>query len=95
MNISTNKNAFSVIKNFPGVVIILFIGLSTLSCASSTNENFSSDSLHKESDNYLSFYEKENGKNTHWEVNFENEEIASVYRDGEKIPSEWEWETGS
>lgn len=88
MNISTNKNVFSVVKNLSGVVLILFIGLNSFSCATSANGNFSSDSLHKENDKYLSFYEKDEGNNVHWEVNFENEEIASVYRDGEKIPSE-------
>ena len=88
MNFSTIKKVYLAAKNLPSLVLIILIGLSSLSCASSTNGNFSSDSLHKENDKYLSFYEKENDKNVHWEVNFENEEIASVYRDGEKIPSE-------
>ena len=81
MNINT-------IKNLPCLVLIIMVGLSSFSCATSTNGNFDSDSLHKENENYLSFYEKENDKSVHWEVNFENEDISSVYRDGEKIPSE-------
>jgi chromosome segregation ATPase len=88
MNFSTSKKVFLAAKNFPGLVLIILVGLSSLSCASSTNGNFNSDSLHKENDKYLSFYEVENDKNVHWEVNFENEEIASVFRDGERIPSE-------
>ena len=88
MNFSTIKKVFLAAKNLPGLVLIILVGLSSVSCASSTNGNFSSDSLHKENDKYLFFYEKENDKNVHWGVNFENEEIASVYRDGEKIPSE-------
>ena len=88
MNFRKIKKVFLAANNFPGLVLIIIVGLSSVSCASSTNGNFSSDSLHKENDKYLSFYEKENDKNVHWEVNFENEEIASIYRDGEKIPSE-------
>jgi len=88
MNINTIKKAFIVCKNLPCLVLIIMVGLSSLSCATSTNGNFSSDSLNKENDKYLSFYEKEDGKNVHWEVNFENEDIASVYRNGEKIHSE-------
>ncbi len=87
MNINTIKKAFIVCKNLPCLVLIIMVGLSSLSCATSTKGNFRSDSLNKENDKYLSFYEKEDGKNVHWEVNFENEDIASVYRDGEKIPS--------
>ena len=88
MNIHTIKKLFIDVRNFPQFVLIIFLGLSSLSCASSTNGNFSSDSLHKENDNYLSFYEGDDGKTIHWEVNFKNEEIASIYRDGEKIPAE-------
>jgi len=88
MNTNTIKKVFLAFKNLPRLGLIIIVGLSSLSCASSTNGNFSSDSLHKGNDKYLSFYEKEDGKNVHWEVSFENEEIASVYRDGEKIPSE-------
>ncbi|MBT8387156.1 MAG: hypothetical protein KJO12_07060 [Ignavibacteria bacterium] len=87
MNINTIKKAFIVCKNLPCLLLIM-VGFSSLSCATSTNRNFSSDSLNKENDKYLSFYEMEDGKNVHWEVNFENEDIASVYRDGEKIHSE-------
>jgi peptidoglycan hydrolase CwlO-like protein len=88
MNIDTINKAFFAVKNLPHLVFIVVVGLSTISCASSSTGNFSSDSLNKENDKYLSFYEMEDGKNIHWEVNFENEEIASVYRDGKKIPSE-------
>lgn len=88
MNINTIKKTFTLCKNLPRLVLIILVGLSSLSCATSTNGNFSSDSLNKENDEYLSFYEKEDGKNVHWEVNFENEDIASVYRNGEKIPAE-------
>jgi len=88
MNINTIKNLFLDVRNLTHLALIITIGLSSLSCATSTSGNFSSDSLHKENDKYLSFYEKEDGRNIHWEVNFENEEIASVYRNGEKIPTE-------
>lgn len=89
MNINTIKNRFLDVRNLTHLSLFLIIGLSSYSCASSTNGNFSSDSLHKENEKYLSFYEKENGKNIHWEVNFEKDEIASVYRNGEKIPPEY------
>lgn len=88
MNIIRIKKHFLALNSLPRIVLIIIVGLSSISCANSTNGNFSSDSLHKENDKYLSFYEKEDGNDIHWEINFENEEIASVYRDGEKIPSE-------
>ncbi len=88
MNINTIKKVFLAVKDLPCLFLIIIVGLSSFSCASSTNGNINSDSLHKENDKYLSFYEKKDGQKAHWEVNFENEEIVSVYRDGEKIPSE-------
>jgi len=88
MNISRIKKLLLALKSLPGLVLIIIVGLSSTSCANSINGNFSSDSLHKENEKYLSFYEKEDGNDIHWEINFENEEIASVYRDGEKISSE-------
>jgi len=88
MNISRIKKLLLALKSLPCLVVVIIVGLNSTSCANSTNGNFSSDSLYKENDKYLSFYEKEDGNNIHWEINFENEEIASVYRDGEKISSE-------
>ena len=46
------------------------------------------DTLNKEATDYLSFYEKEDGKTVHWEVNFDKDKIASVYRDGQKVPED-------
>ncbi len=94
MNFSTIKKVFLAAKNLPGLVLIILFGLSSLSCASSTNGNFSSDSLNKENDKYLSFYEKENDKNVHREVNFENEDVEikistkEILVDGEKLHGE-------
>ena len=67
-------------------LISLLICSSTLACT--TGVNPSSDSLHKESDKYLSFYDEKDGKDIHWEANFDDGEIVSLYRDGEKIPED-------
>ncbi len=68
--------------------LFILTGFTAFSCANSTNSSFSSDTLHKESDNYLSFYDNENGRNNHWEINYEEEKIVSIYRNGEMIPRE-------
>ena len=46
------------------------------------------DSLNKDSQKYLSFYETVEGETIHWEVNFNGNEISSIYKNGKKIPDD-------
>lgn len=46
------------------------------------------DSLNKNSNIYLSYYETVEGETNHWEVNFEGDEITSIYKNGNKIPDD-------
>jgi hypothetical protein len=46
------------------------------------------DSLNKDSQKYLSFYESVDGEKIHWEANFFGDEITSIYKNGKRIPDE-------
>jgi uncharacterized coiled-coil DUF342 family protein len=46
------------------------------------------DSLNKDSQKYLSFYETVEGEKIHWEVNFFGDEITSIYKNGKRISDE-------
>jgi len=87
-------------KNFTfrdGKVQTLFLAgillISTSAAFSGTPVN--KDSLNKETNDYLSFYEKEDDKTIHWEVNFDDGGIVSIYKNGKKIPddeiSDYKW----
>jgi chromosome segregation ATPase len=69
----------SALKYFP-IAIFLF---TSISCAHNPT-----DSLNKESQRHLSFYEIVEGKSIHWEVNFDGNKITSIYKNGEKIPDD-------
>jgi hypothetical protein len=58
------------------VVFILFL-FASVSCADTPT-----DSLNKDSQKYLSFYETVDGENIHWEVNFDGDEITPNYKNG-------------
>jgi hypothetical protein len=62
--------------------IIIFIGISSL-CAKTP-----ADSLNKNSQKYLSFYENAEGETVHWEANFFGDEITSIYKNGKRIPDD-------
>ncbi|MBT8379959.1 MAG: hypothetical protein KJN64_12100 [Ignavibacteria bacterium] len=63
------------------LMIAAILILNSASCA-----NTPTDSLNKDSQKYLSFYETVAGERIHWEVNFDGNEITSIYKDGKKIP---------
>jgi len=46
------------------------------------------DSLNKDSQKYLSFYESVDGEKIHWEANFFGDEITSIYKNGKRIPDD-------
>ena len=69
---------------FSSVILlsVIFI-LTSISCA-----NTPSDSLNKDSQKYLSFYETVDGESVHWEANFYSDKITSIYKNGKQIPEE-------
>ena len=69
-------------KIITAFITFLFI-TSTLSCADTQT-----DSLNKDSEKYLSFYETVDGERIHWEANFYGDEITSIYRNGKRIPDD-------
>lgn len=74
-------------KNFKPLSSKLFIAaiflFASISCADTPT-----DSLNKDSQKYLSFYETVDGERIHWEVNFDGNEITSVYKNGNRIPDD-------
>lgn len=78
-------SAISKTKSANPVLLIIFflIGFSSISCADTPT-----DSLNKDSQKYLSFYETVDGERIHWEVNFMGDEITSIYKNGKRIPDD-------
>lgn len=64
------------------MAIFLFV-ITSVSCA-----HTETDSLNKDSQKYLSFYETVNGERIHWEANFFGDEITSIYKNGNRIPDD-------
>ncbi len=63
-------------------MLLLFV-FTSVSCADTPT-----DSLNKDSQKYLSFYETVDGERIHWEANFFGDEITSIYKNGKRIPDE-------
>jgi len=63
-------------------LLLVFVFVS-ISCAETP-----SDSLNKDSQKYLSFYETVDGERIHWEANFLGDEITSIYKNGKRIPDD-------
>lgn len=63
--------------------ILLLFAFTSVSCADTPT-----DSLNKDSQKYLSFYENVDGEQIHWEANFFGDEITSIYKNGKRIPDD-------
>jgi len=81
------KNFTLWIKKAQPVKYFLMTLLLFISTAVSYAET-DTDSLNKDSQKYLSFYESVEGETIHWEVNFNGNEISSLYKNGKKIPDD-------
>jgi len=62
---------------------LLLFAFTSVSCADTPT-----DSLNKDSQKYLSFYETVDGEQIHWEANFFGDEITSIYKNGKRIPND-------
>ena len=68
-----------------GILFALFIGVVLLSlsgCSSGSEQNAATDQINFSGDKSFSF--KDEGSN--WRVDFEDEEISALYKDGSRIP---------
>ncbi len=81
------KRASRVKKLFmlllPLAVLLIGTGCSTSSQGTSTQSE-----LNNRTDQTFSFNNDENGSNVRWEVNFDDGEITSLYKDGERVPDD-------
>jgi len=65
------------------LIVFIILLLTSVSCADTPT-----DSLNKDSQKYLSFYDTEDGEKIHWEVNFDGDKITSIYKNGKRIPDD-------
>ncbi len=70
-----------VLLLFPAAVLALGTG-----CSTSNQGTVSQLNANNRADQTFSFNRDENGKNVRWEVNFNDGEISSLYKDGERVP---------
>jgi hypothetical protein len=82
MNIFTSTAKTGSISSYLLSILLLF-AFTSVSCADTPT-----DSLNKDSQKYLSFYETVDGERIHWEANFFGDEITSIYKNGTRIPDE-------
>jgi hypothetical protein len=82
MNIFTSTAKPRSITSYLLSILLLF-AFASVSCADTPT-----DSLNKDSQKYLSFYETVDGERIHWEANFFGDEITSVYKNGKRIPDD-------
>jgi septation ring formation regulator EzrA len=80
--LSTAFNKLRTPFSFSIMLSAVFL-LTSISCA-----NPQADSLNKDSQKYLSFYENVDGEKIHWEANFFDGEITSIYKNGNRIPDD-------
>lgn len=57
-------------------------------CSTSGRGTVSNYDTQVRADQTFSFYKEENGKNVRWDVNFDDGEISSIYKDGLRLPAD-------
>ena len=67
---------------------LFLLGIFIFASASFSCAETVTDSLNKDSQKYLSFYENVDGERIHWEANFYGGEITSIYKNGKRIPDD-------
>ena len=82
MNIFTSTGKPCLTATYLLSILLLF-AFTSVSCADTPT-----DSLNKDSQKYLSFYETVDGKQIHWEANIFGDEITSIYKNGIRIPDD-------
>lgn len=67
----------------PAVIFLIAPGCSTSSKGTSSKYD-----VNRRADQTFSFNKEENGKNVRWDVNFEDGEISSIYKNGLRLPAD-------
>ena len=68
--------------------IFFLLGIFVFAFTSQSCAESPTDSLNKDSQKYLSYYENVDGERVHWEANFFDGEITSIYKNGKRIPDD-------
>lgn len=82
MKNSTTTGKLKLFAPYLLSAMLLFV-FTSVACADTPT-----DSLNKDFQKYLSFYETIDGERIHWEVNFFGDEITSIYKNGKRIPDD-------
>ncbi len=80
------KQRTSIVKKLSLLLIPAALFFIASGCSTANQGTSGQQDLNKRGDQTFSFYNDENGKNVRWEVNFEDGEISTLYKDGERIP---------
>ncbi len=80
------KQRASTIKKLSLLLIPAALLFALAGCSTSNQGTALQSDLNTRADQTFSFYKDDDGKNVRWEVNFENGEISSLYKDGQRIP---------
>jgi predicted nucleic acid-binding Zn-ribbon protein len=74
------------IRQLPMLLILAVIFFIITGCSTSNQETAAQFDKNNRAAQTFSFNNDESGKNVRWEVNFDNGEISSLYKDGQRIP---------
>ena len=80
------KYKATTIRRFMSLISAVIAIFLITGCSTSNRGTVSALETNNRADQTFSFYKDENGKNVRWEVNFNDGEISSLYKDGERIP---------
>ncbi len=79
------KQIATTIKKLSLLLIPAALLFASAGCSTSNQGTSIQSDLNSRADQTFSFYKDENGKNVRWEVNFEDGEISSLYKDGQRV----------
>lgn len=82
------KSGTFTIGRLPLLIIPVLILLVITGCSTSGQGTVSNYDTQNRADQTFSFYKDENGKNVRWDVNFDNGEISSIYKNGLRLPAD-------
>jgi predicted nucleic acid-binding Zn-ribbon protein len=80
------KSGTFTMRKLPLLLITALVFFILSGCSTSNQGTVSKLDTNNRADQTFSFNNEENGKNVHWDVNFEDGEISSLYKDGQRIP---------
>lgn len=82
------ESGTSTIRRLLLFIVPALIFLVITGCSTSKKGTISNYNTQTRADQTFSFYKEENGKNVRWDVNFDDGEISSIYKNGLRLPAD-------